>query len=364
MITVSLCMIVKNEEKVLGRCLDSAKRLVDEIIIVDTGSVDATKKIAAEYTRKIYDFKWIDDFSAARNFSFSKASMDYIFWLDADDEISKEQADKFIELKEKLSMEVDMVTMLYDTAFDSYGKPLMTSTRERLVKRDRAFRWIDPVHECIPLSENIYYSDIRISHKKEKTDGISHRNIKIYEKMEIESAVFTPRQLYYYAREFFDHSRYEKSAEYLKLFLEGGQGWKEDNIAACVLLAKCYGNLNEQEKMLSSLVKSFEYDSPRPEACCELGYFYKRKNDFKTAIKWFETALNAQYGDSIGFVQEKFSAMVPHLELCVCYYGLGDIKKAIFHNNMAAGINENDKSVIYNNEFFAKSTGERNREVV
>ena len=73
MITISLCMIVKNGERILARCLDSVKDLVDEIIIVDTGSADATKRIAAEYTDKIYDFTWIDDFSAARNFAFSKA---------------------------------------------------------------------------------------------------------------------------------------------------------------------------------------------------------------------------------------------------------------------------------------------------
>ena len=78
MITISLCMIVKNEERILARCLDSVKDLVDEIIIVDTGSADATKRIAAEYTDKIYDFTWIDDFSAARNFAFSKASKEYI----------------------------------------------------------------------------------------------------------------------------------------------------------------------------------------------------------------------------------------------------------------------------------------------
>lgn len=62
MIEISLCMIVKNEEKILTRCLDSVADLVDEIVIVDTGSTDATKKIAANYTDKIYDFTWVDDF--------------------------------------------------------------------------------------------------------------------------------------------------------------------------------------------------------------------------------------------------------------------------------------------------------------
>ena len=69
-------MIVKNEEKILDRCLSTVVDLVDEVVIVDTGSTDATKEIAARYTDKIYDFRWIDDFSAARNFAFSKA-MDY-----------------------------------------------------------------------------------------------------------------------------------------------------------------------------------------------------------------------------------------------------------------------------------------------
>ena len=69
MVTISLCMIVKNEEKILARCLDSIADLMDEIIIVDTGSADATKAIAANYTDKVYDFEWIGDFAAARNFA-------------------------------------------------------------------------------------------------------------------------------------------------------------------------------------------------------------------------------------------------------------------------------------------------------
>lgn len=67
--TISLCMIVRDEEAVLERCLSSIADLVEEIIIVDTGSQDGTKKIAAQYTDAIYDFVWIDDFAAARNFS-------------------------------------------------------------------------------------------------------------------------------------------------------------------------------------------------------------------------------------------------------------------------------------------------------
>ncbi|PES02484.1 glycosyl transferase, partial [Bacillus anthracis] len=85
MITISLCMIVKNEEATLKRCLTAISDVVDEIIIIDTGSTDQTKKIASKFTDKVIDFVWIDDFSTARNFAFSQATKEYILWLDADD---------------------------------------------------------------------------------------------------------------------------------------------------------------------------------------------------------------------------------------------------------------------------------------
>ena len=83
-------MIVKDEQDVIERCLESVKDVVDEIIIVDTGSTDKTKQIVSKYTDKIYDFEWVNDFAKARNYSFSKATKDYILWLGADDVILDE----------------------------------------------------------------------------------------------------------------------------------------------------------------------------------------------------------------------------------------------------------------------------------
>jgi glycosyltransferase involved in cell wall biosynthesis len=87
-------MIVKDEQDVLEIALSSVKGFADEIIIVDTGSNDNTKKIARKFTNKIYDFKWIDDFSAARNFSLSKATGNWILVLDADEVIDPENLKK------------------------------------------------------------------------------------------------------------------------------------------------------------------------------------------------------------------------------------------------------------------------------
>ena len=116
-------MIVRDEEAVLARCLDSVRGAVDEIIIVDTGSTDRTRQIAARYTGRVYDFAWIDDFSAARNFAFSKAAMEFSMWLDADDVLLPEDRAAFLALKETLPDDVDAVMMRYHTAFDEQGRP-------------------------------------------------------------------------------------------------------------------------------------------------------------------------------------------------------------------------------------------------
>ena len=92
-------MIVKNEEMHLARCLDSVAKLVEEIIIVDTGSTDRTMGIASAYTPKVYSYPWKDDFSDARNYSFSKATMDYCMWMDADDILEETQREQFLQLK-------------------------------------------------------------------------------------------------------------------------------------------------------------------------------------------------------------------------------------------------------------------------
>jgi len=93
-------MITKNEEKFLESCLSSVKSIVDEIIIVDSGSIDKTKEIAANFNAKIIDFKWDNDFSAARNESLKYATKDWIIVLDADEVVSGNDLEKIKRLTE------------------------------------------------------------------------------------------------------------------------------------------------------------------------------------------------------------------------------------------------------------------------
>ena len=95
---VSLCMIVKNEEKDIARCLSSVKPIVDEMVVIDTGSSDSTKDIAKAFGAKVYDFDWGDDFAEARNYSISMAEGDWIFVMDADEAISPNDYNYFRQI--------------------------------------------------------------------------------------------------------------------------------------------------------------------------------------------------------------------------------------------------------------------------
>ena len=148
--TISLCMIVKNEEKHIARCLDSVAELVEEIIIIDTGSDDRTVEIASQYTPNVYSYPWRDDFSDARNYSFSKASMDYCMWMDADDILEETERDGFLQLKQTLPPDTDMVMMKYNTSFDEAGRPSFSYFRERWIRNSAEYRRIGAVHEVIP----------------------------------------------------------------------------------------------------------------------------------------------------------------------------------------------------------------------
>jgi len=346
-------MIVKNEAAVLARCLDSIKNAVDEVIIVDTGSTDSTKDIAYQYTDKVFDFEWVQDFSAARNEAFSKATCDYQMWLDADDVFPEHSVKQLLKLKETLDPAVDIVTMKYHTHYDAHGNPILISTRERLLKREKGYVWQDPVHECIPLIGHVIYTDIAVHHKKIKHETGSTRNLDIYRNQQKSGKPFTPRQLYYYARELKDHGIWTEAASYFEKFLATKKGWEEDNIAACYNLSACYRAMDAPQKILPILFKSFEYDAPRAEICCEIGYYYKRINHFATALKWFQIAANLSPISSAGFILQDYWGYIPHIESCVCFCHLGDYERAKNANERAATFKPDAAAIEINRNFLS-----------
>lgn len=347
-------MIVKNEETVLSRALSSIQEIADEIIIVDTGSTDNTKKIALNYTDKVYDFQWCDDFSKARNYSFSKATCQYCMWLDADDILLEEDKQKMLHLKKTLSLDTSVVMMKYNTSFDKNGKPDFTYYRERLLRRCDGFQWESFIHEVISPRGKVEYSDIAITHKKEKV-GDSNRNLKIYQNHLNRGVQLSPREMYYYARELYYHKEYNLAITQFIKFLDMPLAWTENKISACQFIAYCYSELDDQHKAIVSLFNSFCFDTPRAEICCDLGkYFFEMKNYYQ-AIYWYKIASKTPRSDNNGaFIQPDCYDFLPYLQLCLCYFQLGDIEKSYYYNELAGKVKPLHDSYIYNRKFFSE----------
>jgi tetratricopeptide (TPR) repeat protein len=153
---VSLTMIVRNEKANLPACLASAADLVDEIVVVDTGSTDGTKAVAERFGACVYDFPWCDDFAAARNEALRHASGDWVLWLDADDRLDDENGKKFRALVATLTDE--LAAWLFQCVSVSSGGDGAATVLEqgRLFRRDPRVWWQYRVHEqIVPAIERL-----------------------------------------------------------------------------------------------------------------------------------------------------------------------------------------------------------------
>lgn len=152
MVPISLCIITKNESAKLKRCLECAKDYPFEIIVVDTGSTDDSVAVAKCFTNNVYHFKWIQDFSAARNFSISKASNDWILVLDTDEYIKEINLEAIYELIEANPQGIGRLLRI---SYDSHNN-VMQDRVERLFNKN-CYAYSRPIHEQVtPIHETPY----------------------------------------------------------------------------------------------------------------------------------------------------------------------------------------------------------------
>ncbi len=288
MTTFSCCMIVKNESKVLARCLDSIADLMDEIIIVDTGSTDNTKEIAARYTDKIYDFAWTDDFSAARNFSFSKAAMDYIYAPDADEYLDEENHRQLALVKEYMDPAIEIVQMMYHTVSENTVLNITDEYRPKLFKRLRSFTWIDPIHETVRLEPLVFDSDIVITHAP--TSGHANRDFAIFKKAILKDGGLSDKVTLMYATELIKNGKQADLQEAKDYFYELYQGHPDENIkiaSACVLVREA--RLAHDKAAMEALLKDYQL-TITSEIYLDLGLHNMEEKDYEKAISFLTLA--------------------------------------------------------------------------
>lgn len=346
---LSVCLIVKNEEEVIERCLKCVSKFADEIVVVDTGSTDKTKELLKKYTPNIYDFVWCDDFSKARNYSFCLAKYDYIMWIDADDIIDDENISKIIKLKENLN--ADTYMLKYQTAFDKSNKPTFEFYRERIVKNNKNALWHGFIHEAITPFGKIEYLDIAIQHRKEKkTDP--KRNLKIYNKHLKTRIKLLPREQYYYSKELYYNHYYKKCITELKKYLKQKPSFMPNTIDAILTLARCYNYIYDTTHSLETLLKGLKYVTPTSEYMCEIGNIFYNRNEYEKAIPFYYSSLSIYEKNNGSFYNKEYYHFIPHIQLSVCYYNLGNYTTAKHYHELAKQENPNNDIILNNEKYF------------
>jgi glycosyltransferase involved in cell wall biosynthesis len=339
-------MIVKNEENVLRRCLDSIKGIADEIIIADTGSVDQTKDIALEYTDMVFDYTWEDDFSKARNFAASKASGEWIFVIDADEFVDR---DSFIKFKEDLKNnppDYNILAVQIVNFVGINGKDTSLNYHERLYKNDGLISYYRSIHELLKHKESKErrgFSDFQIYHsgymknivnEKEK----SNRNLTLLKKKKEKE----PIDYYFLGNEYDQLGDLDKAIKYY----QKGFQLKDDL------------NKDWVKKLLLRLVNTLHKANRNKEALeiidsCEQIYpylvdfkFYRGKihfdeEDYENAKEVFEEILrkkNELKADS----SNDFLEYLPYKLLGEIYESENELHLAVHNYSRALSINDAD----------------------
>lgn len=381
--TLSLCMIVKDEEQTLHTCLASVKELADEIIIGDTGSTDKTKQIAQQFTKKVFDIRWNDDFAVARNETLKHATGDWILLLDADEMLAVKDIEKIKEAIHDWQVQgYQMLTRNYTEESSTMGwlptleldpqqkKPAgwYPSLKVRLFQRLPHVKFAGEMHEMVDDSIravgkikmlNIpihHYGTLNKKTAEEKNAAIARTNKKIEANPNDAKAYFELGIQFKEAGNFAEAER----AFTQSLAIEEKSVIQRLNLA---IVQQKQSKLDAAIENYAEVIKK----SQHPDAYFGLGFCWYRKNSMKKAAQYFALALqyNPYFIDAyinLGAILEKLSNFEPaeqllrkalslsptharaHYNLGVIYEKMQQNEKAIEHYKIAIGSNYSRKN--------------------
>ena len=356
--TIALCMIVKNEEKTLSRILAPLSSVVDQIVIVDTGSTDGTVNVAKCWGAEVHFIPWRDDFAAARNFAFEKSRCDYNLWLDADDVMTQESITQLLHLKKELTGQTDAYFFRYNVAFDESGVPTFSYFRERLLKNNENYRFCGRVHEAVSCMGRTEFLPITIEHRPEKKNKDPYRNVKIYRKMRAEGVAFSARDEYYYGRELYSLGKRVAAKKILTAFLKRQDAWSQNKIEALSILSAIATQEGRGEDAKRLLLQTFLYAPPRVEVCYDLATLFFVEQNYLLAIQWYLHALS-QPPSLYGFQEGQKGGLFAALQLTVCYDRQNNRPYALAYHLLAEGFSPNHPSVLANAAYFSATEEEK-----
>jgi tetratricopeptide (TPR) repeat protein len=304
---LTLCMIAKNEGHRIGQCLESVQGLVDEIVVVDTGSTDNTMEIVKQYGSTTGYFEWCDDFSAARNVSLSLATGDWIMWLDPDDVLPKECHGK---IREAMRLGLGKKKAFY-WVLDDQGFEPVSCLQMRLFPNLPGVKFTMPIHEQVTpslaaIGVTCEATDIRVEHYgysspevvKEKQSRYLGIMASWLDKHPDDYIVQSHAAMTYYIQ-----GKLEQAIATYQQILDDGQAHKDRNLViettATLYLGRCFMRQRNYEKALPYLLDAQRMDDQYAITNLTLGECYTRMGRHQDALNALDQAL--RFEDQVTF---------------------------------------------------------------
>ncbi len=300
--SISAALIVKNEETTLPRCLASIRDVVDQIVVVDTGSLDSTRDVARSYGAEVHEFAWRQDFAAARQFSFDRTRGGWVIWLDADDELLNAKAVR--ETAQAASSAVDGFYWKYIVAFDGHGSSACELWRERCVRNEGRFRWQGRVHEVLvgsPGSVLVRDDAVTVVHRPPHVRPYrdARRNLDILEAEYASTrANPDPRLLLYLGNEYAYHGSRELAVEFLRRYV-GIAVWNDEKYLAQVRIAALLRHMQRYDDAIDAALTALKTRPDWPQAYFSLGETYYFLRDWPKVVHWIECGRRLPLPDTL-----------------------------------------------------------------
>lgn len=341
--TLSVTIICKDEEDNLARLLPKLN-FADQIVVVDTGSVDNSVKVAEQYA-DVYFYKWRNDFAKARNYAISKAKCDYVMWLDCDDDLPDTTISVIKRWLSDETQRQDFVYLKYRMGVDSQ----FWFWRERIIRRTSFCRFRGFIHEAVCPFGQTYYLDCDVVHLSHADH--SERNLAIYRSALQQGRRFSPRDKYYYARTLYENGLPSEALSVLKEFCKLPKAYVIDKISACKLIARICLKNGDLDTALKHLAQAVTMLPPDAETCCLFADAYYNVGSYLYAAQWYELALKTNV--KVGFVNEYYKTLYPLIQLSVCWWRQGDARKAKYYHKLAKACNPTDPVVVNNDKWLS-----------
>ncbi len=333
---LALCLITSRADEEKARALgESLRPHVDEVVI----TVADTDEHA--------DFKWIDDFSAARNFNFAQTKADWILWLDADDTLEHpENLKELIKIAEERN--ISGFWFKYKYAFDENGNCVDEHWKAQLLKNDGHFEWKGAIHEdpiqLRPVTWTMTDKCVRVHcTTKERAEESYARNLRIL-LAEREKHPEEARTMFYLGRTYVAAKQYDKAIEVLQTYLEYS-GWDDERYEARLLIGQCYVALDDIDTAIIVYNDALLEKESNPDAYIYKGMCYLRKGEWNKSLYNFKIALELPIPDAVTYFNPMFYRRDVYASIALAYLNLGKLEDAKTAIAIAAKVDSKSENV-------------------